>query len=176
MEPDARQANAIRLVGPLARFSLRLDPALAATLGIVAGFRLKMPINKCAAEGKHLSARLGPDEWLLLGPETQNETIAGVLEASLGGSFHSLVDIGHRSTAFSVNSAHARDILSGGCPLDLADQAFPAGSATRTILGKAEIVLIRRTAELAYQVECWRSFAPYVHAFLTEIAREFEDL
>jgi sarcosine oxidase subunit gamma len=43
---------------------------------------------------------------------------------------------------------------------------------TRTVLAKAEIVLWR-TAAQSFHVEAWRSFLPYVWAFLAEAAREF---
>ncbi|RWC09619.1 MAG: sarcosine oxidase subunit gamma, partial [Mesorhizobium sp.] len=49
--------------------------------------------------------------------------------------------------------------------------AFPAGAASRTILGKVEIVLLR-TASDAFRVECWRSFSDYVFTFLSEAARD----
>jgi sarcosine oxidase subunit gamma len=41
------------------------------------------------------------------------------------------------------------------------------------LLGKAEIVLWRLDAAPAFRVDCARSFAPYVQAFLQEAAREF---
>ena len=41
-------------------------------------------------------------------------------------------------------------------------------------MGKAEIVLMRLDDRPTYRVECWRSFASYVHGFLTEAAREFQ--
>jgi len=40
------------------------------------------------------------------------------------------------------------------------------------LLGKAEIVLIRPASEPSFRVECWRSFARYVHDFLCEAARD----
>jgi len=53
----------------------------------------------------------------------------------------------------------------------LGPQAFPAGSATRTLLGKAEIVLSRPGEAPSFEVECARSFARYVRDFLLEAAR-----
>jgi sarcosine oxidase subunit gamma len=73
-----------------------------------------------------------------------------------------------------VSGRHAAEVLNSGCPLDLAEAAFPAGTATRTLLGKAEIVLMRLDDGPTYRVECWRSFAQYVHGFLLEAAREFD--
>jgi sarcosine oxidase subunit gamma len=69
---------------------------------------------------------------------------------------------------------YAREVINGGCPLDLDDAAFPPGRATRTLLGKAEIVLLRPDTPHTYRIECWRSFAPYVRGLLAEVAREFE--
>lgn len=115
-------------------------------------------------------ARLGPDEWLVLGPE--GRALEAHWSDALAGQAHSLVDISHRQVAIEVAGLRARDVLNGGCPLDLSDEAFPPGAATRTLLGKAEIVLIRADAALSYRVECWRSFAPYVYGLLSEVARE----
>ena len=39
-----------------------------------------------------------------------------------------------------------------------------------TILGKAEIVLLREEDNV-FRVECWRSFSAYVLAFLSDAAR-----
>jgi sarcosine oxidase subunit gamma len=141
-----------------ARFALRLRPTLAAELGAVAGFPLDLAINR-ASPGPRRSIRLGPD--------------AEIAEA-LGDRFHALVEISHRNVGLAVRGAHAPDVLNAGCPLDLSAAAFPPGFATRTLLGKAEIVLIREDDAPTYRVECWRSFAPYVHGFLLEAARDFD--
>jgi sarcosine oxidase subunit gamma len=39
------------------------------------------------------------------------------------------------------------------------------------VLGKIEIVLYR-TAEDAFRVECWRSFSDYCFTFLADAARD----
>ncbi|RUY34815.1 hypothetical protein EN978_33865, partial [Mesorhizobium sp. M7A.F.Ca.US.001.04.1.1] len=44
-------------------------------------------------------------------------------------------------------------------------------AASRTILGKTEIVLLRTAAD-AFRVECWRSFSDYVFTFLSEGSRD----
>ena len=58
------------------------------------------------------------------------------------------------------------------CALDLHPAAFPVGMCTRTVFGKAEIVLWRTAAE-TFRIEVARSFAPYVWACLEEARREF---
>ena len=48
---------------------------------------------------------------------------------------------------------------------------FRSAPARARVLGKVEIVLLR-TAEDAFRVECWRSFSDYVFTFLTEAAKD----
>lgn len=146
-----------------ARWSLRLPAATAERLREVAGFPIAMEINRCASANGKIAARLGPDEWLLCAP---THTPGFNLE----GEHHALVDVSHRYAALSVDSAM---VLAAGCPLDLHPAVFTSGSVTRTLLGKAEIVLWRLQDAPGYRVECARTFAPYVHAFLREAAREF---
>jgi sarcosine oxidase, subunit gamma len=164
---------AIETEKPMARFCLRMEEKVAAEIAALSGFRLDQPILRAGIEGDRLVARLGPDEWLVVGPEAEADAIAREIQAGLSSRFFSLVDIGHRNVGIRVCGKHAADVLNAGCPIDLADASFPVGTATRTLFGKAEIVLIRCGTE-RYQVECFRSFAAYVHGFLCEAARDFE--
>ena len=171
---DAAMPAAIRPLPGAARFALRLREEDSAAISEAAGFRLDQRLNSFATHGERLSLRLGPNEWLLIGPEADSEAIAAEIATALGERFHALVDIGHRNVALEVKGPHAADIINAGCPLDLFEASFPTGSATRTLLGKAEIVLARVDDAPSYRVECWRSFATYVHGFLTEAARDFD--
>lgn len=161
---------AIEPLAPRTRLSLRLRPAEAARLGSVAGLPLDIGVNRTSeAEGRR-AVRLGPDEWLILGHGDETEELAARIDAPLAGVFHALVDVGHRTCGLLVRGAGAEAALNAGCPLDLAPAAFPVGTATRTLLGKSEI-LLARTGDDAFEVECWRSFADYVREFLVEAAR-----
>jgi sarcosine oxidase subunit gamma len=162
---------AIELMEPQARFSLRMREQAAAEAGEAAGFRLDQALLRCQSAGDRLSARLGPDEWLLIAPEADERTIAAEIETALAGRFYALIDIGHSMIGVWVTGAGAAAVLNSGCPLDLREPSFPVGAATRTLLGKAEIVLMR-LEPTRYRVECRRSFAAYVEAFLRESARD----
>jgi sarcosine oxidase, subunit gamma len=169
-------AVAIRLLAPRARFSLRVDPLLLSRAKGSTGFALDLPINRCQAVGRRTAMRLGPDEWLLCGPQSQAAQIAGEVEAALAGLHHALVDVGHARVALSVSGPRAANAINGGCALDLARLAFLAGTATRTLLGKAEIILAKWDETLAFEIECSRSFAVYVRDFLHDAARQFHAL
>lgn len=164
---------AITPLGPGARWTLRFPPGVAERLREVAGFQIAMEINRNVCNKDRLAARLGPDEWLLCAPLDAAAELERLVTAAMGGEPHALVDVGHRYAALAVEGPQAPALLAAGCPLDLHPGTFGAGDATRTLLGKAEIILWRLHDAPAYRVECGRSFAPYVYAFLREAAREF---
>ena len=163
----------IRLLPPRARFALRFDSALLSKPARLVDLTLDMPINRYVFSARSTAMRLGPDEWLLSGPEEATAQIAADVGEALSGLHHSLVDISHRHVALSVSGPRAADVLNSGCPLDLSSSAFPAGCATRTLLGKADAVLAKTDDLPTFEIECGRSFAAYIRDFLLEAARGF---
>lgn len=160
------QGVALAVLPPVHRASLRARPDAVDALNRTLSIGLPMRPKTSAREGSLAALWLGPDEWLLLdGARDPNETLRGA------DALHSTVDISHRNVALEVSGTHAAAAISGGCPQNLSPEAFPVGACSRTILGKAEIVLWR-TDEHAFRVECWRSFAPYVFAFLSASVRD----
>ena len=91
--------------------------------------------------------------------------------AGLAGLSHSLVDVSHAYATFAVAGVKAAEAINAGCALDLWPQVFQAGHATRTLLGKAEIILARPGEARAFEITCARSYAAYVRDFLREAAR-----
>jgi sarcosine oxidase subunit gamma len=169
-EPLLATSPGVRPLPPAARWILRGGPKVRAAAE--SGLSLVVPAAACraAAQGERAALWLGPDEWLLIaGTHAARET-AAALTAALAGLPHSLVDVSHRQVALEVSGPDARTLLAAGCPLDLEPSAFPVGMCTRTMLSKAEVVLWRTDAEV-FCLEVWRSFAPYVSAFLDEAAR-----
>jgi sarcosine oxidase subunit gamma len=157
-------------VGPRARFVFRGREA--AIEAATAAFGVALPRDACrsAEAGDRAALWLGPDEWLLIAPEADGPAIAAAFGAILPP--HSLVDVSHRNTGLALAGSKVTLVLASGCPLDLDLAAFPVGMSTRTVLNKAEIVLWRRAPD-RFQIELWRSFAPYVHGFLADAALEF---
>ncbi len=117
--------------------------------------------------GKRIAMWLGPDEWLIIDdPQSGLDKIP----EDLTGILCSAVDISHRNTAISVTGTKASLAINAGCPQDISPQAFPVNACARTILGKSEIILWR-TANDSFHVECWRSFSQYVWKFLVDAAK-----
>jgi sarcosine oxidase subunit gamma len=149
----------VRLLPLRARFSLRCGEEALPVVGAAFGVLPPLAPLTGTVEGVRAALWLGPDEWLLLAEEGAS---APALPDALP---HSLVDVSDRHHAFAVAGPQAATLLNEGCPLDLDPAAFPPGACTRTLFGKAEIVLWRREAE-AFEIEVSRSFAAPLHALL----------
>lgn len=171
----AMPAGGVRLdrFVPSARFSLRMRESTAQALGGICGFELAMELNRMGLNETRCSARIGPDEWLLVATAPADARIVtSELTGALAPHFHSLVDVTHRQAGLILEGTHAADALNCGCALDLDSAAFPVRAATRTTLGKAAITLLR-VSIYGWLIECGRSFVPYVGAFLENAARAF---
>jgi sarcosine oxidase, subunit gamma len=158
---------AVRLLPAATRLVFQGGAAARDAAGL--GFGLALPEESCRARADRGRAALwlGPDEQLLLAPAEEAEAVLAALAERLAGMPHSLVEVSQRQVAVSVRGAAASDLLNAGCPLDLDPAAFPAGACTRTILGKAEVVLWRLATE-EYHLEVPRSFSGYVLGWLAE--------
>ena len=153
-EPYAREGVAIALAEPMARFTLRARQAQA--LETVLGTKLPKRIGETEAG----IACLGPDEWLLRAP-------AGMTLPMGAGLPVAITEISERSVCLIVEGARAAEVLAAGCPLDLA--RFAVGRATRTVFETVEIILLK-TGEDRYEIEVWRSFAPWLRTALETAA------
>jgi sarcosine oxidase subunit gamma len=152
-----------------ARFLLRGDMTVAAHAGPAFGAPIPLGWGAAPAAGNRVAMWLGPDEWLLIGTGEAPEALAATIEAALVSMPHSLVDISERQIGLEVFGPAAALAINAGCPLDLRESSFPVGTATRTMLSKAEIVLWRRETQ-RFHIEVWRSFAEYAVDFLEEAA------
>ena len=157
----------LTMAAAAARASLRAAPdglsALSEALGVALPER-----PKTSSRANGIAALwLGPDEWLLIGPDGTD--FVGLAAAS--GVLHAAVDVSHRNIGIDVSGPGAAAAINSACPLDLTASVFPVGACARTVFGKMEIVLYR-TGEQSYRVECWRSFADYCFGMLAEGAAD----
>lgn len=157
----------VAVLAPAHRISLRAPAASIEALSRALGVKLPEKPKTSASKGNRTALWLGPDEWLII-----DEGDSDPLEACARvEALHSAVGVSHRNVAISVRGPAAATTISAGCPQDLSLATFPVGACSRTVLGKIEIVILR-TAEDAFRVECWRSFSDYAFTFLAEAARD----
>ncbi len=157
--PDFKTRKvSISALPPLQRYSLRAGEAACAEAGSAFGVPLPRQAGRVNIVGEKSALWLGPDEWLLLGPVGTQVAVAAP---------HSLVDISHRQVALEVSGSRVEDLLNAGVMLDLRLSAFAIDFCARTLLGKADVVIWRREPN-RFHLEVWRSFAPYVRAYLEQ--------
>ena len=163
---NAPQCAAVTLavLPPLTRIIIRADQKAAIAIGDMLGVALPAAPCRSNASSDRAALWLGPDEWLVLADKSTK------LPTTYAAG--SIVDVSHRDTALSVSGPRAAWTINAFCALDLHLSAFPVGMCTRTVFGKAQIVLWRTAAD-TFHIEVARSFAPYVWACLEEARREF---
>lgn len=149
------------------RVALRAAPSAITKINKALSINLPKKPKSSASKGGITALWIGPDEWLLLADEG-----AGILDqvSAVDSDLYSVVDVSHRNTGIDVSGPLAETILSSGCPQNLAVGNFPVSAVSRTIFGKAEIVLYR-TGGNSFHIECWRSFSDYVWKFLVDAAK-----
>ncbi|RWX10861.1 sarcosine oxidase subunit gamma family protein [Rhizobium hidalgonense] len=155
-------------IAPVAsRVALRAPSESLAALSAALGLSVPTAPKTSSRSGARSVLWIGPDEWLVI--DEDGADLMTVLSGA--GAVHSATDVSHRNLAIIVSGPGAEKTLAGGCPQDLSLASFPVGAASRTILGKAEIVLLR-TDEDTFRVECWRSFSDFVFGLLNEAAHD----
>jgi len=155
----------LAVLAPAERMSLRAPAASVAALSRALGLTLPKAPKTSASKSGRAALWLGPDEWLVI-DEAGGDPLADCAGVK---ALHSAVGVSHRNVAFSVTGPAAAATLNAGCPQDLSLATFPVGACSRTVLGKIEVVILR-TAEDAFRVECWRSFSDYAFSFLSQAA------
>lgn len=162
------EALAVSLMGEKARYSLRLKSADVSAIKKASGLKLPAKIMG-ASHGKDVTcAKLGPDEWIVIADPAQKPKLDKALAKVSKDFTCSVTDISHRNVGFGITGADAAKLINVGCPLDLSLEKFPVGKAVRTLFESASILLIR-TDEQSFHMECWRSFGPYLRDFFARV-------
>lgn len=154
------------------RFIVRGGNGAISAMGSAFGVELPRQACRAAEDGSRAALWLGPDEWLLLAGDAEHDAVELDLNSVTAVSPGSAVDVSDRQVGIAISGEHATDALAAFMPLDLHPAAFPVGMCTRTIFGKAEIVLWRQGLQ-TFRIEVWRSFAPYLLACLDEALLEY---
>jgi heterotetrameric sarcosine oxidase gamma subunit len=173
--PTARPGGAVQLavLAPTSRLSVRAGHAAGTAIGLALGVLLPTAPCRSVISRDRAALWLGPDEWLIIAPESAAR-LADLARKAAGDRPASIIDVSYRSQTLEITGKRATWCLNAFCALDLGLKAFPVGMCTRTLLGKAEVVLWRIAPEV-FHLDVARSFVPYVWACLEEARVEFTD-
>jgi sarcosine oxidase subunit gamma len=163
----------IRELPFLSQINFRADPndanLMQRLLSGLVGLALPLVPNTATSRRDHRALWLGPDEWLMVGPEGKQDAIQEALRVGLAGAFGSIVDVSANRTTIEIRGSKARQLLAHGVPIDLDERAFGPGRCAQTLLAKAQVIIERRD-EAAFHVYARASFASYVADWLLDAA------
>jgi sarcosine oxidase, subunit gamma len=158
----------------LAQVDLRVDPGSPAAPRIAAALGAPLPVHPgtVAAGGARSVLWLGPDEWLVLGPDGDAPAILRALRTALGATHGSVIDVSASRTTLELSGRRARDVLEKGCSVDLHPRSFQPGRCAQTLLARSQ-VLLWRPGDRTYRLLVRGSFAEYVAEWLLDAMGEF---
>ncbi|MFI7481649.1 sarcosine oxidase subunit gamma [Kocuria sp. M1R5S2] len=184
---------ALREIPFLTMVGLRVVPGTAAATAVAAAAGIPLPGGHGQVTGSPDGTALlwlGPDEFLLVGPEgvgpaelgpsgtdlakagSDEAGTAAELARALGTEPGQAVDLSANRTTLELSGPSARAVLEKGCPMDLHPRAFAVGAAVATTLGPVQ-VLLWRTGEEVYRILPRASFADYTARWLLDAMTEF---
>ncbi len=163
-----RGGLSVGLIEARTRYVFRVKPGDVTAVKKLTGLKFPRKIGQTAITQAQIEACLGPDEWLWLAPPAAAAKMEKTWARLSQTYVCSGVDISHRNVGFEISGPASERLLSAGCPLDLSSQSFPKGRACRTVFESVSIVLIR-TGDNSFHLECWRSFAPYLRDYFSRI-------
>jgi sarcosine oxidase subunit gamma len=169
----------------LSMVNLRVDPAgpVAGRIAALLGVELPTEPNTAVSSPAWSVLWLGPDEWLVLGPDGAAPDLVELLRGLLAGQRGSAVDLSANRTTIELTGPSAREVLEQGCPLDLHPRVFGPGRCVQTMLARAQVVIWRPENGAdggadgepgeTFRLLVRGSFAGYLAAWLTDAAGEY---
>ena len=175
-----RSGRAVRLAEEpfLTQVNLRAHPGSPAVARVEHALGLALPHhtpNRVAGDDDLAALWLGPDEWLVVGPDGHATRITEAARTALGDSLGSVVDVSANRTTLRLSGTMAREVLDKVCSLDLHPRAFAAGHCAQTLLGRTQAVLWQVSSEPGYRILVRGSFAEYLADLLLDAMEEFAD-
>ncbi len=130
---------------PRAAVTLRAAEGMLAEVGRVFGVAPPTTPNTwtASADGCRVAIWLGPDEWLLVGPDGLAPGLdAAIREARTNDPRLAVTDTSHNYTTLVLAGPRARLVLSKGCALDLDPRGpLKPGTCAQTTVGRSRALL-----------------------------------
>lgn len=165
-------------VPALAQVNLRVDPKSPAAerIGTALGAMLPNQPGDVVRVGEYSVCWLGPDEWLIVGPEGTQDEIQDTVRTAAAVEHATVVDVSAHRGVVEVRGTRARELLNKGCALDLHPNRFGTNRCAETMLACAQVVLVCRDAALpSFWVFVRSSFARYLADWLLDAGAEWAD-
>lgn len=119
---------------------------------------------------------LGPDEWLIIAPDRDPQTLVADLEASIGDPNASVVDLSDNRTCLKLSGPNSWTVLNKVSPLDFHPRQWKKGVCASSLCGKTQAFFWQRSAEPEFYILVRNSFASYTATLLLDAMQEFRQM
>jgi sarcosine oxidase subunit gamma len=149
------------------------NTAFVSAVQTATGLDIPVQANRFTVAGDRACLWLGPNEWLILGPDGQAADLIRELRAALAGQHAAVIDVSESRTTILVQGPSARDLLQKGIPLDLHPREFQSSHCAQSHIAGANITLRQLDDAPTYEVFVLNSFAEHLWLWLESAAREY---
>lgn len=174
LERRSALATATPYVGPVLTIAERPGFTLTQVAGLDAGFDGKLAavvgplpetVSRAAVNGAHTLFRIGPAQFWVIGPETDDaaQRLAGQC---------AVTPLTSSRTRITLDGAPAREVLARLAPVDFHAGVFTPGSVALTGIHHTPVT-IHCTGDSSFDIYAMRTFAMTVWEVVTDAARVF---
>lgn len=166
----------LRELAATAQIDLRGNPGDAAFLGgarAAIGFDLPGEPNRATTKDERAALWLSPDQWLILAPFAERETLLNGLRTQLAGQHVSVADVSANRVLLELTGPKAREVIAKGCGLDLHPRSFGPGRCAQSLLARSQALIWQTDNAPTYRLMVRPSFAGYVADFLVDGMHEY---
>ena len=143
---------------------LQADAAVLAALNAALNLELPLTPNRVVVRGELAACWIGPLHWLLRVALGDAATLVDRLlrAAEIDHAIATLMS--DAFAGFRLAGPHAASVLAQGCPLD--PDALMLGTCARSLLARAEVLLLPIGPPAAYEIWVERSHADYLRRWI----------
>ena len=168
---NSAEINIQRLNG-LSFLNLRTKSKDSKDFRKIYGCNLPLDNNTFQISGNRKIIWLGPDEFLLIFENHEEQYIFENLNISFSKQHYALTNISDSQEIFCLSGDYVRDLLSKGCPIDLHINSFKKGMSAQTILEKVDVLLFCNDKN-KISITFKRSYYDYVSSWIKDASTEF---
>ncbi len=148
------------------------DAAFRRAVESVVGLGPPVAANTFVRAGETRCFWLGPDEWLIVAPESAGD-LARRLRAALTDQHASVVDLGAANVTLRLTGARSREVLAKACPLDFHPRAFRPGRCAQSNFARTQALVALEDETPVFDLFVRRSFATYLADWLLDAMCEY---
>ena len=109
---------------------------------------------------------LAPNDWLLVNPASDIDSVSSALRDSAGGATTVVTDMTDAWSIIDISGEDAVARLAEGCSVDLHDNAFPSGRYALTRLQHPSVIIHRLDDTPRFRILVDRSVAQFLRDWL----------